>query len=316
MKKAKLILCLFLGVVFLNSCGKNSVPGEEQLKSDFMNEILNDEEMKISEFSIENEQKEENQYKAIINVVYDNQKVQHEEQYHFIYEKYDEWILNAIDDYEADNWSKKPLSKPSIDEFEDVCLNEVNQPYEEYDKFEIVDEKTKIDLENGSAIYVFAVESETVLRKVTGEISFNIKFDYEKGTWGLEEYSYEDSYVVEHNLIRSWSGKGSHSGEHGYEIEEKDFSLSVTEYNDDVASAILTYDGKQYYVSGVLNALGRGSGSTYYTFDMCNEGDKIRVDGSISYDGEMNAVVDTAYVPGAMFFYPRDRYGVIMLLKD
>ena len=317
MKSMKLFLCIILGILVMAGCGRNSVPDESQLKADLIEEKLSDEDLSISTFSVESEQKNDNQYKAIAKVVYDNKEIEYERKYHFMYDKYDEWILNDIEEYEKESWTKKPLTAPTSDVFQNKCISELRDThrYSEDTKFEYLDEKTETNLDEGKTTLVFMIEEETILQKESGEIEFYMQFDYEKGIWNIENYDYTSNYVVEHNLLHLWKGKGPHCGTQGSKIVEKEFALNITEYNDEMATGILAYEGKEYVVSGEISPT-LGAGDTQYVLDMCNVNEKMRIDGSIDIEGEMYVTIDTAYVPDAMFYYLTNRYDVDMFIEE
>lgn len=321
-----LILCC-------TGCGKKT-PKIEQLKNDFISEELDNEEYTLNSLKIENESVgEDGFYKAIASVIYNNGDVEFSERYHFTYNKYDDWILDEIEDYEDETWSKKPLSSPTAEEFKSSCISKLDDyaQFAEYDKFESVTNKTKVNLDEGQVEFVFAVEHKSIVQEVSGEIEFSVKFDYEYGKWYVDSYSYADSYSLEHNIPKVWNGKGSHLGEHWPEVVEKDFSFELSSYEigqgevwrdggqmsgkvDGKGSGVLTYDGIQYLVEGSFFAAEK-VGDSYY-IDMCNVEEKIRVDGYFYANGKMDVTVDTAYKPDAMLYRPIDRYGVDMVVVE
>lgn len=337
MKKRKSSILISLITVMLvfccTGCGKKT-PEVDQLKNDFISKELDNEEYSLTCIEIETELKGENDfYKAIVSVVYNDGNVEYSERYHFTYNKYDEWILDEIEDYENETWSKKPLTPPTVEEFKNKCISKLDDcnQFTGYDQFEAVTDKTEVNLEEGQAEFVFDVEYKSVVQKVSGEIEFSIKFDYDREKWYVDSYSYADSYSFEHNIPKSWSGKGSHLGEHGAEIIEKDFSFELTSYEigqgavwqdeyqmsgkvDGQGTGVLTYEGIQYLVEGNFFAA-EEVGDSYY-IDMCNVDKKIRIDGYFYADGKMDVTVDTAYKLGAMFYRPVDRYGVNMVIVD
>ena len=82
---------------------KSKTPEIEQLKNDFWNEKLNPDVYSISKFEVETETDgKEDTYKAIVCVAYDNATVEYVRRYHYTYNKYDEWVLGTIEDYEEE----------------------------------------------------------------------------------------------------------------------------------------------------------------------------------------------------------------------
>ncbi len=295
---------------------KPTKPDIEQLKKDLISEEIDEEKYTISNITIDSETDgKDEQYKAIVTVVYDDENVEYTEKYHFTYNRYDDWLLDSVEDYDEDSWTKKPLTIPSIDEYKTKCSSVLydDGEYTEYDSFEAVSSKTQEDLEEGKVTFVFEVKDEAVIQSVSGEIEFEVQFDDERGKWIVEDFAYMDSYAVEHNLIHTWNGKGSHMGEHGTKIVEENFTLKIKEYYGGEANAVLTYQNKEYVLSGSVS-LPEGAGG-HISIDLANISDKMRVEGFMTIDGELYVTVDTAYVPDARFYYPVDRYDVDLFVE-
>lgn len=65
---------------------RTTTPNIEQLKSDFISEVLKDEKYSISKFDVINETDGKNDnYNAIIDVTYDYDNVEYHRQYEFFY---------------------------------------------------------------------------------------------------------------------------------------------------------------------------------------------------------------------------------------
>lgn len=333
LKKSVLVSLILVSMIFcLTGCG-NKTPQIEQLKNDFISEELG-EKYTLTNLEIENASDgEDDFFKAIVKVTYDDGEVEYSERYHFTYNKYDEWILDEIEDYEDETWTKRPLVAPVIEAFEKNCISKLDDYHQftEYDTFEPVPNKTKENIDEGQVEFVFAVDYTSMVQKVSGEIEFLVKFDYERGKWYVDSYSYADSYALAHDIPTVWKGKGSHLGEHYPEVIEEDFSFELTSFEigqgevwqdgyqmsgkvDGKGTGILTYKGVQYIVDGNFFAA-ENVGDSYY-IDMCNVDEKIRIDGYFDADGKMDVTVDTAYKPDAMFYRPVDRYGVDMIAED
>lgn len=314
----KLFIAIGLIVVILVSICfgfalKSNAPKIEQIKNDFIGEKL-DAEFSVTDFEIEAETDGEGDYyKAIVKVTYDNELVEFSERYHFIYNKYDEWILEDIEDYEEDSWTKKPLVAPTIEEFKEICISELSDYGEfiEYDTFEALNNKTEVDLDGGKTKFVFEVKNESILQNVSGEIEFEVLFNNEIEKWRVESFNYADSYIIEHNLKHIWTGKASHNGYYG---TEKEFTLTITEYNDKEGTGILTYDGNSYSVSGKITMPDEAGDKI--RIDLCNVDEKMRVEGSITIEGEMDVTVYTTYNPDSRFYFLKDSYTVDMTIKE
>ncbi len=309
-----IVVLACIGILFLL---KPSTPKVEQMEQDFIVENLETDEYSVTDFVVESETDgKDDLYEAIVGVTYNDGQVEYAEKYRIVYKKYDEWIFDSIEDYEEKNWSKKPLIAPTAEEFEKRCISalEENDEFTDYATFKIVDDKTEVNLDEGKTVFVFKVENKTDIENVSGEIAFEILFDYESGEWTVDNYTYADSFHTEYDLKHTWSGKAAHGGYHATSApDEEDFSFSITEYNDETASGTLTYGDSKYSVSGEI-VMPESPGS-YISFDLCNVDKKIRIEGSIEIDGEMSVEVDTAYKPDAMFYYPKDRYYVDMNIE-
>ena len=297
MKRLKLFLCIAMGVLAMSGCG-NHVPNEKQLKSDFIERKLLNEDISVTTFSIESEEKNEDQYMAIANVVYDNEEVEYTRQYEFIYTKNDEWQLDDINAFNENDWDVIPLACPDITEFKDKCLNRVLETlYDrdfEYDSFEPVEEKTKEDLDNEKTTFVYSVNNKTEIQEISGEIEFELMFNKEDEKWEIENFSYMDSYKEEYDLVRTWRGVGY---PYKYEDEEKykvDFELEVTKCENEDVEAVLKYNKESYYLSGTF----KDTGANFVELNLTNEEEKKSVQLYVYFDGSAEAIkIDTLYTP-------------------
>lgn len=314
MKIIKTNLIIVGVLLMLTGCTKENMPNEEQIKTDWMQEICNDDTISVSEFSLESQQEGEKLYKAIIVVVYDDTKIEYQEKYRFTYEKYDTWILDDIEAYEKDAWTIRPLVAPSVEEYLDECETMLYEEENlEYDCFEPLAEKTTENLSKGEVCFTFAVKNERVIETVLGEIEFLIMFDEEYGEWRIDSYLYCDSLEREYDLLHTWSGKGSHLGEQGTEIIEEHFSIQINNCENGKVDAVLMYNDQEYKVSGEI-VLPESIGNDL-NIDLCDEEEKIHVEGFINCDGEMSVIIDTAYNPESMYYKPVDRYSVDLFLE-
>ena len=310
-----IVLVLIAVCVVLTT--RTTTPKIETLKQDLISEELDVDESAITDIKIETQTDgKEDIYKAIVEITYNDEEVEYVERYNLTYSKYNDWIFESVEDYEKDSWTKKPIKAPVITDFEKKCISKLydDGEFTEYDKFEPVSDKTEVNLEDGKATFVFAVQDSSVLQSVTGEIKFDVHFNYEQGSWQLADYSYMDSYHTEHNLLQYWLGKGSHMGAHAGEVVEKNFALKVNNFSDGNATGVLTYEGKQYSVSGTITIpeeVGK-----HYQIDLFNISEKMRIEGFFTIDGEMYVTVDTAYKPDSKLYYPIDRYDVDMFVEQ
>ena len=115
------ILALLVGGV-LFFMFRTTTPNIEQLKSDFISEVLKDEKYSISKFDVINETDGKNDnYNAIIDVTYDYDNVEYHRQYELFYKKYKEWVFADSSDYNEDTWEVKPTPAPSASDYTEYC---------------------------------------------------------------------------------------------------------------------------------------------------------------------------------------------------
>ena len=309
-----ILIILAVTIMFLL---KPKTPAIEQLKNDFIVEKLDSKDFQITNFEVESETDgKDDFYKAIVNVTYNNDKIEYKRQYHFLYNKYDEWILEDIENYEKDDWTVVPISAPNIKDFENECQYML---YEseliEYDKFNSQNAKTTYSLDEGTATFIFEVEKKTSVVNVSGEVEFDIVFDYEYGCWELDGFRYADSFNVAYEMQHIWKGKGTQNSTQGLTSITKDLSLEITDYHNGILSGTLVIDGNQCVFSGEANEL-YGNGDRILMFDFVNTDKKIKVEGQVDLNGEMFVKVRTNYEPAALFYSIKDIYTADLVIEE
>lgn len=309
LKKNKIFLVSIIAIcVLLLGCIlffvlRTSTPNIEQLKKDFVEEILDNKDYSISEFKILSETDGKNdQYKAVAEVVYDNTKIEYHRQYEFSYYKYKEWTLVDIDRHEKNYWKIIPISAPVVSDYEEECKEHISGKCE-YDKFTPVESKTASDLDSGKATFVFSVEKDTTIQNITGEIEFNYTFNDENGKWELSDYSYADSYSEQYNLINTWSGDGYPYLLTESEDNKVNFVFEITKYENDTVEGVLKYDNKSYALMGKVS----GTLSDHINLDLSNTKDKKHIKLSIQFDGNAKADIDTNYDSDQILYFGYDK---------
>lgn len=172
---------------------RTTTPNIEQLKSDFISEVLKDEKYSISKFDVINETDGKmtiimlllmSHMIMIMSNITDNMSFSI---------KIQGMGFADSSDYNEDTWEVKPTTAPSASDYTENCKSQLLKTIK-YDKFEPVDSKTTVDLEAKTATFVYSVESKTDIRKISGEINFYYEFNDEKGEWVYKKFSYADSY--------------------------------------------------------------------------------------------------------------------------
>lgn len=314
-----LIVGIIVIFVLLFSCVlffmfRTSTPDIEQLKKDFVEEILENKEYSITEFKIISETDGKNdEYKAITEIVYDDTDIEYHRQYEFIYNKYKEWVLVDICAYDKESWQTLPIAVPSASDYTEEC-EEYLKIENEYDHFSPVESKTTADLDSGKATFVFSVEKDTAIQDISGEIEFYFSFNEESGEWEMSDYAYADSYSVQYDLINTWSGDGYPYLLTESEDNKVNFVFEITKYENEIVEGVLKYDGKSYILSGTLS----DTSGEYVVLKLSNENEKKSISLSLQYDGNATADIDTQYIPDQIvyFGYMKSQYkDVEMTLK-
>lgn len=309
-----LLIILTVTIIFLL---KPKTPAIEQLKNDFISEKLDLKDFQITNFEIESETDgKDDFYKAIVKVTYNNDKVEYKRQYHFLYNKYDKWILEDIENYEKDDWTIAPISAPDIDDFKNECSYMLYESERiEYDKFIPLNNKTTYSLDDGKATFIFEVEKKSTVVNVSGEVEFNLSFNYEYGSWELDGFRCADSFNVAYEIKHIWKGKGTQSGVQELAPITKDLSLEITDYQNDTVSGTFVIDGNQCVFSGEADEL-YGNGDMILMFNFTNLDQKIKGDVRVYLNGEMSVNVRTNYEPDALFYNTRDVYTATLVIEE
>lgn len=309
LKKNKIFLisimaiCVLLLGFILFFIFRTSTPNIEQMKKDFVGEILDNKDYSITEFNVLSETDGKNdQYKAVAEIVYDNTKIEYHRQYEFTYYKYKEWTLVDIDRHEKDYWKIIPIASPVVSDYEEECKEHISGKCK-YDKFIPVESKTTSDLDSGKATFVFSVDKDTKIQNITGEIEFNYTFNDENGKWELSDYSYADSYSEQYNLINTWSGDGYPYLLTESEDNKVNFVFEITKYENDTVEGVLKYDNKSYALMGKVS----GTLSDHINLDLSNTKDKKHIKLSIQFDGNAKADIDTNYDSDQILYFGYDK---------
>lgn len=292
-----LILALLVGGALFFMFRKTT-PDKEQLKKDFVSEVLKDDKYSISEFDITNETDgDNNQYKALANITYSDDNVEYYRQYEFYYDKYDKWVLVNANQYNKDSWKTRPISAPSASDYTQIAQSTVSNI--QYDKFTPNDSKTTVDLDTGKATFVFSVEKSTKIQNITGEINFDFVFSEKSGKWVLSDYAYADSYSVKYNLIYTWSGDGNPYLLTPSEDNKVNFVFEITKQDGNNVEGTLKYNGKSFNLTGIFNE----PASDFTSIEFVNEKEKKKVTLTSQFDGSAKADIDTQYIPDQLFYY-------------
>ena len=293
-----LILVLLVGFA-LFFMFRTTTPDIEQLKSDFTSEVFKDDKYSISEFNITSESDGKNdQYKAIADVTYSDNNVEYHRQYEFVYNKYKEWILDDVNSFSKDSWKIIPIAIPSATDYTEICQSSVPNRIQ-YDTFTPIDSKTTADLNSGKATFVFSVEKNTVIQKISGEIEFHFSFNDKNGKWELSDSSYADSYNEQYDLVKTWSGKGQPYLFTNRDDNFTNFEFKVTKYEEDSVEGVLTYNNKNYNMSGSVSK----SPDSFAALNLQNISDKKSIEMRIHFDGSANANIDTDYNPNNIVYF-------------
>lgn len=294
-----LSLVVIIGLVLI-SVFRSSTPNIDRLKSDFSYEIIGEKKYSINTFDVVSETENgDNQYKTIVKVVYGNKEKEFHRQYEFNYVKYKKWTLSDLKGYKKIDWYIVPKKAPSVSDYTNECKETITL-LRQVDKFAPEDDKTTADLSAGKATFVFSVEKNTKVRKISGEININYVFNKHTGIWELEDYSNADSYKEEFNLLNTWSGTGYPyliSGDSKKENSHK-FNLTITKFDEKSAEGVLSYDNEKYNLSGTLE-----KESTYLDLSLYNEEDRKYVGIMIEDDGTATADINIDYYPNDIVYY-------------
>lgn len=303
-KRTKIIIISIIVILALLVGGglffmfRTTTPNTEQLKSDFISEVLKDEKYSISKFDVTNETDgKNNNYNAIIDVTYDYDNVEYHRQYELFYKKYKEWVLADSNDYNKDTWEVKPIGMPSASDYTKICKLKVSDV--QYDKFEPVDSKTTVDLENKTATFVFSVEKNTEILKISGDINFYFNFNDKSGKWEYLDFSYADSYNKKYDLMKTWTGNGEPYLFAKGTGDEVTFKFETTKYDDKSIQGVLSYGDKKYELTGTTTD---ASGS-FIMLDLHNKSEKKEFEMWVNFDGSATANIDLNYDPNQTVYY-------------
>lgn len=291
------VLVLITTLIIIANLPKT--PKIEDLKSDFIAEVFGEKEYTLTTFDIVNETDgTESPYKAIVNVVYDNTKIQYQQQYEVFYNKYsDVWLLDKIEKLNKHEWVVKPIKAPDVEDI-DFSYFLYDKQHFGYDVFECVKNKTRENLDIGEAVFVFNVKKEDRMQTVSGEIEFTVVFDNNSERWSITEYSFLDSYKVNINLLNSWSGNGELQSV--YKPTEH-FKLIIEKWENKQISAKLTFKNTTYVLTGYFEQPTHPTSSIL--LDLTNEEEKLQFHLTCDLDGTIKGTVYTRYEEGLIYRY-------------
>lgn len=301
-----LSLVVIIGLVLI-SVFRSSTPNIDRLKSDFSYEIIGEKKYSINTFDVVSETENgDNQYKAIVKVVYGDKEKEYHRQYEFNYVKYKKWSLKDLNNYKKIDWYIVPKIAPSASDYTYQCKEAITLA-SQADKFTPENDKTTVDLSAGKATFVFSVEKNTKIKKISGEINFDYEFNKYTGDWELAHYSNADSYKEEFNLLNTWSGKGCPGSLDPSYYDDKNthvFNLKITKFDEKSSEGELSFDDEKYKLKGTLED--DNSISQVY-INLYDEENDIYVGITINYDGSATANIDTNYDPEQVLHFGYDK---------
>ena len=174
-----IVLCVILFLLFLPK-----YPKEEQLKADFIKEIVDEEEnFSVSKLTIDSEMEMGEKYVMVASIIYDDGKIEYQEKYCFTYVKNDEWVIEDIVEQDEDTWKSKAIAQPSAKDWKmrslnyfyndyDIQEDDIKRQWFKEDDIEITvkDENANLEKQKANVTYVFhrntlffEVESEILL---------------------------------------------------------------------------------------------------------------------------------------------------------
>ena len=309
-----IIALIILAIIFVCSL-KPETPDVEQLKNDFISERIDSVDTEITNFEIESETDgKDDIYKAIVNVTYNNDTAEFSRQYHFLYNKYDKWVLENIKNYKEENWTIVPIVAPNIEDFKSECSSMLfESDMVVYDVFNVLHDKTTYSLEEGTATFVFEVEKKSKVINIVGEVEFDFFFDFDLCCWRLIDFTHSDSFSTVYDFNHTWSGEaiqetiGSFGGPMGNTPLVKNASFSIDEYNEGFVKGTLTLDGVEYSVSGDANE--KKDDTKLLTFRKLLSADEtLKLEGSINNDGDIVMVIYTNYDGNSVYYSRLNMY--------
>lgn len=314
---AGIVLIIILIAIFSSM---NSTPKKQQLQNDLIQEELDD-NVKIDDFSIISDEKYDNKYSAIVDVTYSKDDVKYNEKYTMSYSKYKDWQFYSSDDYDKEIWTKTPTAQPNIEKYTKICIESLESKHHfyDYDSFTFNQGKSKIDIENGEVIYAFDVSKNTTIENRVGSILFDIKFNYETGKWNIENVTYDDSYKITYNFVRTWTGTLKCLVDSSWtDTTDKNVSFSITSFEKNKVDGIIKgefiFDNKTYEMSGTIT-LPESNTSLYsgdtYSIEMTGKNENVcKLDGKLNTDGSMNIKINRNYTGDGSGYYTYYKYDI------
>lgn len=309
------ILAIAVIVVLLLKFFAEKKPNVEKVEEDVKDNILIplNEEVEISEFSIDSEQPEKKNYSAQISVVFSYDDVEYSQEYTVDYYKAKEWTYVGYEEYDTETWEVKPLKAPTAEDVKEqnwkvvsddsgyIVDIEVPTQYR-YDSMTVSEEQEEPNLEEGTANYYYDAVENSTFRSVDGKLKFEYVFDPQSAKWKLDGGSavYENATL---NILSSWGGIGTVSGSYGDDdMWKADFDFTITSVDGENIKAVITKDEETYNLSGTINP-------TNLVMELYGENDdSIYLKGSL--DEETSAFRGsfyTSYDPDAIFYWTAER---------
>ena len=294
------VFVLFLCSVLFFSL-KKTTPSIKKLKEDFSKEYFEGKEYSFDDFEIVSENKEiKNKYTAVVKTVYSNKNVQYSRQYEFAYNKYKKWTLSEINGFQESSWTKKPITVPDVSDYINVCKQEWQGDIE-IETFVPLKEKTKADLENGNVTFVFNVGQKTKILNLSGDIEFDFKFDQYSENWEFVNFTETNSYKVNYDITKTWFGKGQPLFFENLKDNYVDFTFQITKCDGKSVEGILTYNGKDYNLKGILSTPNRIDQNIF--LELINEEAKKKMEVYIYPEGNIKADINIDYTPDDIIYF-------------
>ena len=305
MKKNKRIVISVLVVVFIVVgiliyllTPKN--PSEEQLKKDFLENIVKYENVDISEIEIVGDVDLEEQYVAEVRIIYSDEQREFDERYCMRYIKGDEWVFYNYDKTAEDDWKQKAIVEPTKEELrrildkEDEGEDEYLLLEEGYAPHKISDEFVSTDLEKQTATYSFVRTAESPVMQYSEKCIYEYK--YNKG-WELIDSVTEVLQEKVYNYIHTWSGTATKQRAFSFEEKEETIQFRIKSVNDGIVEAELTQKNVTHQMKGTVEI---GVFSYLDLFDVNDE--KYYLEATIYENGELDGELNTEYSSDGLIY--------------
>ncbi len=318
-KKKLLLVCaavIVIGVFILVSLISKLPPSKDEVKQALITAFFVDRDEKITDFALDSRSTDHGLDYAYVTVTCSNSKVEHTEKYIVTHQYADDWILIDVQPHEEESWCVVPLTAPTAEE----CLEDIkadyygyynyDTEYGYYDSFLVSKEQKENDVASGIITYIYDVQKESCLRRISGSIEVVFIFNEEDEKWEYDSCENLDNYKEEFVSNTTWKGIIENKNNN-----DTNLVLKLTEFTKEKLTVEVIYNGGTYTFSQKNEVSGYDHSESEYIEAYSHENEKFYLDGRFDEDETFSGSLYIDYDPDDYWIWERDYYDLDLTLE-